>query len=71
MSKIRISGDMHKASVVAKGFIAEVDLNGALIETTGQPKPYTFEQLLNMEVVIELAKEIRRNAGIEDQHEIR
>ena len=66
MNQVQISGDLQSARVTAPKFIAEVTKDMAIVELRGQTMRLNPQDWRMMEIVIELAKEIRREAGIDD-----
>lgn len=65
-NSVHISGDMRSAQVSGDRFVAEVTKDMIIAELRGQTMRLNPQDWYNMEVVIELAKEMRREAGIED-----
>lgn len=64
---VHITGDLKSARVIGDKFMAEVTKDMIIAELRGQTMRLNPDDWYNMEVVIELANEIRRSQGIIDE----
>jgi len=65
MSKTEITGNLTSARVVSDRLIADITKDMVIIELRGQTLRLNHDDIWNIELIIELANEIRKEAGLE------
>lgn len=67
-NEVHITGDLKSARIEDKRnkFVADITKDMAIIELRGQTFRMNASDWYNMEIVVELAKQIRLDAGVED-----
>jgi len=64
-NKTEITGNLTSARVVSDRLIADITKDMVIIELRGQTLRLNHDDIWNIELIIELANEIRKEAGVE------